>query len=140
MERTVPKREIIDLINQRFPLKERGRHEGTAPAMDYEFLDGKGDVGVIASVTEPFCATCTRARLTADGRLVTCLFSQTGHDLKSRLRSGASDQELEQAIQTVWSGRADRYSMDRLDSIHSPEGYDPKQHDKIEMIAEHANA
>jgi len=134
MERTVPKREIIDRINQRFPLEERGRSEGTAPAVDYEFLDGKGDVGVIASVTEPFCTTCTRARLTADGRLVTCLFSQTGHDLKSGLRSGASDQELAKIIQTVWSNRKDRYSMDRLESIHSPDGYDPKEHDKIEMI------
>jgi GTP 3',8-cyclase len=134
MERTVTKQEIIDRINQRFPLQELGRSEGTAPAVDYVFLDGKGEVGVIASVTEPFCATCTRARLTADGRLVTCLFSQTGHDLKNRLRSGASDQELEKAISAIWWGRQDRYSADRLQSIHSPEGYDPKQHDKIEMI------
>lgn len=134
MARTVPKREIIDRINQRFPIEERGRSEGTAPAVDYEFLDGKGDVGVIASVTEPFCATCTRARLTADGRLVTCLFSQTGHDLKSPLRGGATDEELAQAIRAVWSTRLDRYSADRLNSIHSPEGYDPKQHNKLEMI------
>ena len=82
----VPKKEILETIRGRFALKEVGRDQGTAPAVDYEFVDGRGDLGIIASVTEPFCATCTRARLTADGKLVTCLFSQTGHDLKALLR------------------------------------------------------
>jgi cyclic pyranopterin phosphate synthase len=134
LERTVSKREIIDRINERFPLQERGRSDGTAPAVDYEFADGKGQVGVIASVTEPFCATCTRARLTADGRLVTCLFSQQGRDFKSRLRSGATDDELLRAISTVWRNREDRYSADRLQAMQSPDGYNPKQRDKLEMI------
>jgi cyclic pyranopterin phosphate synthase len=134
LERTVSKREIIERINERFPLRERGRSEGTARAVDYEFADGNGEVGVIASVTEPFCATCTRARLTADGRLVTCLFSQQGHDFKNRLRSGETDDELLRAISTVWRGRQDRYSADRLEAMQSPGGYNPKQRDKIEMI------
>jgi len=133
LARTVPKREIIDRIHQRFPLNELGRSDGTAPAVDYGFVDGKGEVGVIASVTEPFCATCTRARLTADGRLVTCLFSETGHDFKKRLRSGATDQELLEAISAVWKGRRDRYSADRLQALHSADGYSNKQR-KIEMI------
>lgn len=134
LSRTVSKREIIDRINQRFPLVERGRDEGTAPAVDYTFADGKGEVGVIASVTEPFCASCTRARLTADGRLVTCLFSQTGYDFKTRVRGGATDEALLETIASIWTGRKDRYSADRLEAMHSPEGYDPKKNNKLEMI------
>lgn len=134
LSRTVSKREIIDRINQRFPLVERGRDDGTAPAVDYTFADGKGEVGVIASVTEPFCASCTRARLTADGRLVTCLFSQAGYDFKTRVRSGATDEALLETIASIWTGRNDRYSADRLEAMHSPEGYDPKTKSKIEMI------
>lgn len=134
LSRTVSKREIIDRINQRFPLVERGREEGTAPAVDYTFADGKGEVGVIASVTEPFCASCTRARLTADGRLVTCLFSQTGYDFKTRVRSDATDEALLETIVSIWTGRKDRYSADRLEAMHSPEGYDPKKNNKLEMI------
>ena len=84
----VPKQEILDIINTRFPLREVGRKGGSAPSVDYQCVDGSGDIGVIASVTEPFCASCTRARLTADGRLVTCLFANTGHNLKVLLRGG----------------------------------------------------
>jgi len=133
-ERMVSKKEIIDRIDSRFPLREVGRDHGTAPSVDYEFVDGGGDIGVIASVTEPFCASCTRARLTADGKLVTCLFSDHGHDLKSLMRNGATDAELIDVISTVWQNRADRYSDERLEAMNSPEGYQPKQHKKIEMI------
>ena len=86
----VAKKEIIETIHARYPLREIGRDQGSAPSVDYEFLDGQGDIGVIASVTEPFCSSCTRSRITADGKLVTCLFSDAGHDLKAQLRSGAS--------------------------------------------------
>ncbi|MGH9822089.1 MAG: GTP 3',8-cyclase MoaA [Blastocatellia bacterium] len=132
-ERMVSKREILDRISKTYRLVEKGR-EGSAPSVDYEFADGKGDLGVIASVTEPFCATCTRARLTADGKLVTCLFSETGHDLKSLLRSGATDEQMVDVIKSVWSGRADRYSYERLRAMESEQGYDPEKHKKIEMI------
>ena len=71
----VSKKEIIEKINAQYPLKEVGRAGGSAPSVDYEFIDGRGDIGVIASVTEPFCSSCTRVRLTADGKIVTCLFS-----------------------------------------------------------------
>ena len=133
-QKIVSKKEIIDTINSRFPLKEVGRDNGTAPSVDYEFTDGIGDIGVIASVTEPFCASCTRARLTADGKLVTCLFSDIGHDLKTLMRNGATDAELVEVISSVWRKRTDRYSDERLEAMNSPEGYQPKAHHKIEMI------
>ncbi|MEK6320095.1 MAG: GTP 3',8-cyclase MoaA [Acidobacteriota bacterium] len=133
-ERIVSKKEILEKINSRYPLREVGRDAGTAPSVDYEFIDGGGDVGVIASVTEPFCSSCTRARLTADGKLVTCLFSDNGHDLKSLIRSGATDEQLIEVISSVWSKRTDRYSDERLEAMNSPEGYQPKAHHKIEMI------
>ncbi|HEY3136635.1 MAG TPA: GTP 3',8-cyclase MoaA, partial [Blastocatellia bacterium] len=104
-EKIVPKKEILETINARYPLREVGRDHGTAPAVDYEFVDGGGELGVIASVTEPFCASCTRARLTADGKLVTCLFSNQGYDLKSLIRNGASEEELTEVISSMWSKR-----------------------------------
>ncbi|HLF82783.1 MAG TPA: GTP 3',8-cyclase MoaA [Blastocatellia bacterium] len=133
-EKIVSKKEILERINAHYPLREVGRDSGTAPAVDYEFIDGIGDVGVIASVTEPFCSSCTRARLTADGKLVTCLFSDHGHDLKTLMRTGATDEQLIEVISSVWSKRTDRYSDERLAAMQSPEGYQPKAHRKIEMI------
>ena len=131
----VPKQEILDIINTRFPLREIGRKGGSAPSVDYQCVDGSGDIGVIASVTEPFCTSCTRARLTADGRLVTCLFANTGHNLKVLLRGGASDDRLLDVLQQVWLQRTDRYSEERLAALRSGAGYDPKEHKKIEMIS-----
>jgi cyclic pyranopterin phosphate synthase len=133
-EKLVSKKEIIETINAHYPLREIGREQGSAPSLDYEFIDGGGDIGVIASVTEPFCSSCTRARVTADGKLVTCLFSQMGHDLKALLRSGASDEQLANFITSIWTGRTDRYSAERLEAMRSA-NYDPKKNKKIEMIA-----
>jgi cyclic pyranopterin phosphate synthase len=130
----VSKREIIDRISTRYPLREIGRNDGSAPSVDYEFADGGGEVGVIASVTEPFCTSCTRGRLTADGKLVTCLFSDCGHDLKALLRGGASDAQLVEFISRIWQTRTDRYSDERLEALNSPDGYQAKAHRKIEMI------
>ena len=130
----VPKKEIIDKIHSRFPLKEVGRADGTAPSMDYKFVDGRGDVGVIASVTEPFCSSCTRVRLTADGKVVTCLFSQLGHDVKALLRGGASDDAIGEWLSSIWKQRTDRYSDERLHALRS-DTYNPKSHKKIEMIS-----
>ena len=132
-KKLVPKKEIVEKIHARFPLKEIGRGHATAPAVDYEFADGGGQVGVVASVTEPFCSTCNRARLTADGKLVTCLFSSVGHDLKARLRGGATDEQLFEFIAGIWRRRDDRYSSERLEAMKSS-AYDPKTHKKIEMI------
>ncbi|MBI2538872.1 MAG: GTP 3',8-cyclase MoaA [Deltaproteobacteria bacterium] len=132
-EKLVFKKEIVEKINARFPLREVGRENGSAPAVDYEFVDGRGEVGIVASVTEPFCSTCNRARLTADGKLVTCLFSSTGHDLKALLRGGSSDEEILNFITGIWQVRKDRYSSERLEALQSST-YDPKQRKKIEMI------
>jgi cyclic pyranopterin phosphate synthase len=133
-DKLVSKKEILEAIGARYPLREIGRDQGSAPSVDYEFVDGNGDIGVIASVTEPFCATCTRARLTADGKIVTCLFSHGGHDVKKLLRAGASDEELVNLISSIWTKRADRYSEERLQAMRSA-NYDPKNHKKIEMIS-----
>jgi cyclic pyranopterin phosphate synthase len=133
-EKLVSKKDIIETIAARYPLREVGREQGSAPSVDYEFVDGCGDIGVIASVTEPFCSACTRGRLTADGKFVTCLFSQVGHDLKTLLRSGASDSELGAVIRSIWAPRMDRYSDERLQAMQLA-AYDPKKNRKIEMIA-----
>ena len=130
----VAKKEIIEKIHARYPLREIGRDQGSAPSVDYEFVDGCGDIGVIASVTEPFCASCTRLRLTADGKIVTCLFSQAGHDVKALLRSGATDDEVRVFLSAIWRKRTDRYSVERLAALNSA-NYDPKSHRKIEMIS-----
>jgi len=130
----VSKKEIIEKINSRYPLKEVGRAGGSAPSVDYEFMDGRGDVGVIASVTEPFCSSCTRVRLTADGKIVTCLFSGIGYDVKGLLRGCASDEEISKFIVSIWEKRIDRYSAERLEALRSS-NYDPKNHKKIEMIS-----
>jgi cyclic pyranopterin phosphate synthase len=130
----VSKKEILEKIAAHYPLKEVGREHGSAPSVDYEFVDGRGDIGVIASVTEPFCSSCTRVRLTADGKLVTCLFSEVGHDMKARLRNGASDAEIVDFISHIWRARTDRYSAERLEALQAS-NYDPKSHRKIEMIS-----
>ncbi len=134
-EKMVAKKEILGIVNAHFPLRQIGREKGSAPSVDYQFVEGSGDIGVIASVTEPFCRTCTRARLTADGKFVTCLFSNQGYDLKKLMRGGATDAEILQVLSSIWLKRKDRYSEERLVALHSPAGYDPKEHKKIEMIS-----
>lgn len=133
LHRTVTKKEILETIQTRFPIREVGRANGSAPAVDYEFLDGAGTIGIIGSVTEPFCSSCTRLRLTADGKLVTCLFAESGFDLKSVLRAGATEEEILDYMTQIWSGRADRYSDLRWQQVQSGT-YQPRDHKKIEMI------
>ncbi len=134
-QKMVSKKEILEIIGRRYPLREVGREQGSAPSVNYRFADGRGDLGVIASVTEPFCAGCTRVRLTADGKLVTCLFSERGHDLKRLLREGASDMDITEFIRAVWAKRTDRYSEERHAAMNSPQGYEAKARKKIEMIS-----
>ena len=131
----VPKRKILETIRQKYELRELGREGDRAPAVDYEYADGGGELGIIASVTEPFCGSCSRARLTADGKLVTCLFSDSGFDLRPLLRGTASDDEILEALRGVWSARTDRYSEQRLVALQSSDGYQPQSHRKIEMIS-----
>jgi cyclic pyranopterin phosphate synthase len=132
MGRTVSKKEILEAIVARYPLEEIGRPDGRAPAEQYQYKDGAGSVGIIGSVTEPFCGSCSRGRMTADGRFVTCLFSESGFDLRSIIRGGASDQELADAISGVWTQRIDRYSELRWEAIQS--GRPMPAARKIEMI------
>ena len=133
LEKTVTKKEILETVHARFPVREIGRANGSAPAVDYEFLDGAGEIGIIGSVTEPFCSSCTRVRLTADGKLVTCLFAESGFDLKGLLRSGATDEQLAEHVSNIWAARTDRYSDLRWEQVRSG-GYQPRDHKKIEMI------
>jgi len=106
----VPAAEIIATIDAEFPLEPVDPAYRGEVASRYRYRDGAGEIGVIASVTQPFCGDCTRARLSADGKLYTCLFAVRGHDLRALLRSGASDEELGTAIGGVWTRRGDRYS------------------------------
>lgn len=129
------KHQILEILaSAGFSLVSRGRHNRNTPAVSFEILDGSLKLGIIASVSEPFCQGCTRARLTADGKLVTCLFASKGFDLKRFLRSGASDEEISAAISRVWEGRTDRYSEERLERLRSGKAlFDPKEQ-KIEMV------
>jgi GTP 3',8-cyclase len=110
MDDVVPAREIIARIDAEMPLVALAPNYPGEVADRWAFRDGTGEVGVIASVTEPFCADCSRARLTADGQLYTCLFASTGHDLRGALRGDASDEALSEQIGAIWRVRDDRYS------------------------------
>ncbi len=116
MTQVVPAAEIRDRIAAEFPLVPLEPNYRGEVARRYGFADSSGEIGIIASVTQPFCGDCTRARLSADGRLVTCLFASTGTDLKTPLRAGASDAELAQIAGRVWGGRSDRYSEERAEN------------------------
>ncbi len=110
MDDVVPAAEIVARIDEVMPLVALEPLYPGEVADRWAYRDGSGEVGVIASVTQPFCADCSRARLTADGQLYTCLFSSSGHDLRELLRSGVTDAELNSAIRAVWRARDDRYS------------------------------
>ena len=110
LDDVVPAAEIVATIDAELPLEPVEPSYRGEVAQRYRYRDGAGEVGVIASVTQPFCGDCTRARLSADGRLYTCLFAVRGHDLRGLIRSEASDEELAEAIAGVWSRREDRYS------------------------------
>jgi cyclic pyranopterin phosphate synthase len=109
MDDVVPAAEIVSTIGAEFPLEPVAAAYRGEVAERYRYLDGGGEIGVIASVTQPFCGDCTRARISADGKLYTCLFAVRGHDLRALLRSESSRQ-LDETIRAVWTRRADRYS------------------------------
>jgi cyclic pyranopterin phosphate synthase len=102
--------EIVATIGAELPLEPMEPNYAGEVARRYRYRDGSGEIGVIASVTEPFCGACTRARLSAEGRLYTCLFATEGHDLRALVRGGASESDLAEEIGRVWRARADRYS------------------------------
>jgi cyclic pyranopterin phosphate synthase len=110
LEDVVSAEEIVRRISERWPLEPMAAAGPDATARRWGYLDGAGEIGVVASVTQPFCGGCSRARLSAEGRLYTCLFAARGHDLRAPLRLGASDEELTQQLRSIWAHRTDRYS------------------------------
>ncbi len=125
--------EIVESVNEVFPLEPAEANYKGEVASRYRYADGSGEIGVIASVSVPFCGDCTRGRLSTDGRFVTCLFAAGGKDLKTPMRSGASDDELGGIISQVWTRRIDRYSEERADNTDF-DGYVTKPRRKIEMF------
>jgi GTP 3',8-cyclase len=110
LDDVVSAKEILARVADEFPLEPVEPAYRGEVATRWRYVDGEGEIGVIASVTQPFCGDCTRARLSAEGQLYTCLFAVKGHDLRALVRSAANDEELEAAIAAIWSRRTDRYS------------------------------
>ena len=115
LDEVVSAAEIVALIDAAMPLEPAEANYVGEVANRWRYRDGSGEIGVIASVTQPFCSDCTRARLSTDGRLYTCLFASNGVDLRGPMRGGASDEELNSIITGIWSRRRDRYSEERAE-------------------------
>ena len=113
MDDVVPAAEIVAKIDAELPLEPIGQNYRGEVARRYRYRDGGGEIGLITSVTKPFCGACTRMRLSAEGQLFTCLFASQGTDLREPLRSGATDDEIEAIIRNTWGHRIDRYSQER---------------------------
>ncbi|WP_432745151.1 GTP 3',8-cyclase MoaA [Methylobacter sp. G7] len=115
MDDVVPSAEIVRMISAEMPLIEAEPNYTGEVAERWAYADGSGEIGVISSVTQAFCSTCTRARLSTEGKLYTCLFAQSGHDLRALMRSGKSDEQIAAAIGLIWNQREDRYSEIRTE-------------------------
>ena len=120
-ERVVPAKEIVERISAQWPLEPIGPAYRGEVASRYRYKDGRGEIGLISSVTEPFCRDCHRARLSADGKLYTCLFASLGWDVLGCLRAGADAAGLENFLQRIWRGRLDRYSDERAELLATGE-------------------
>jgi GTP 3',8-cyclase len=127
LEQVVSQREIVERIHAEMPLEPIKSNYFGEVAARYRYRGTTEEIGIISSVTNSFCSTCTRARLSVDGKLYTCLFATEGTDLRSQLHSGARDEELKKLIQDVWNTRLDRYSDERLSNTKIP------KNKKIEM-------
>jgi cyclic pyranopterin phosphate synthase len=119
LDEVVPAGDIVRAIDAEMPLEPLDPDYRGEVARRYRYKDGSGEIGVITSVTRPFCGDCTRARLSADGKLYTCLFATRGHDLRSQLRGGSTDEEIAEFLRSVWKARNDRYS--ELRSSQTPD-------------------
>ncbi|MEL7185457.1 MAG: GTP 3',8-cyclase MoaA [Pseudomonadota bacterium] len=128
LDSVVPSHELLETIRGRWPLRSIDPNYPGEVARRYEFVDGGGEIGFISSVTEPFCGDCSRARLSADGKLYTCLFANHGTDLRESLRNGADDEELSDILSSIWLQRADRYS-----ELRRPEMAEHHVLKKVEM-------
>lgn len=125
----VPNKEIAALINQHYPITPVQKNYFGEVAERYVLVEGQGEVGFISSISEPFCRSCTRGRLTTDGKLITCLFAQDGVDLRTPMRQGAGDSDLIELIARTWARRDDRYS-----ELRGQASLNPAQPPKIEMF------
>lgn len=128
MDQVVPSRELLESVRSRWPVSAVGRNYPGEVASRYQYDDGAGEIGFISSVTKPFCGSCSRARLSADGVLYTCLFATQGTDLREPLRNGADDSELADILSRIWLQRADRYS-----ELRRPDVAEAHPLSKVEM-------
>jgi cyclic pyranopterin phosphate synthase len=119
-EEVVSAAEIVELIRAEFPIEPVEANYRGEVAKRWHYKDGKGEIGIVASVTQPFCGDCTRSRISAEGKLYTCLFAVRGHDLRALIRSGASDDDLAAKLAEIWRVRGDRYSELRAQSAVDP--------------------
>ena len=113
LDQVVSAAEIFEIINSELPIEPVESNYPGEVALRYRYSDGSGEIGIIASVTKPFCGNCTRLRLSPEGTIYTCLFSNAGTDLREPLRSGVSDEDIIRIINGVWGSREDTYSEDR---------------------------
>lgn len=127
LDQVVPSAEVVGRIHEQWPLEAVEPNYRGEVAERYRYADGSGEIGMISSVTQPFCGDCSRARLSAEGKLFTCLFASSGHEVRDHLRAGESDEALQQYLAGIWSRRADRYSELRT---HDTKPIDSR---KIEM-------
>ncbi|HUP32101.1 MAG TPA: GTP 3',8-cyclase MoaA [Gaiellaceae bacterium] len=119
LDDVVPAVEIVERISAELPLEPVGANYRGEVAKRWRYADGSGEIGIIASVTQPFCGDCTRARISAEGRLYTCLFGLRGHDLRATIRGGATDDELQRQLAAIWGERTDRYSERRSEATRA---------------------
>jgi cyclic pyranopterin phosphate synthase len=128
LDQVVPSRQLLELVRTRWQLRRMDQSYPGEVARRYEYEDGQGEIGFISSVTEPFCGACSRARLSADGMLYTCLFANQGTDLRESLRNNVDDDELSDILSQIWLQRADRYS-----ELRRPEMAEAHVLRKVEM-------
>jgi cyclic pyranopterin phosphate synthase len=128
LAQVVPSRDLLKAIHSRWPVRAVSENYRGEVAKRYQYLDGKGELGFISSVTEPFCGSCSRARLSADGTIYTCLFATDGVSLKAALRDGSEDEAIATILKNVWSARSDRYS-----EIRGPQAVEKPLQNKVEM-------
>lgn len=133
LEQVVSGDEIVEMIDRALPLEPIEANYRGEVARRYQYRDGAGEVGVITSVSRPFCGDCSRARLTTNGELVTCLFATGGTDLRTPLRDGASDEELQAIVRGIWATRTDRYSEERGEILRGERDPGESRSGRVEM-------
>ncbi|QCP50487.1 GTP 3',8-cyclase MoaA [Trinickia violacea] len=130
MAEVLPSADVVARVAEHFPLVPLEAHSAAETAQRWSYADGSGEIGVISSVTRAFCGSCTRARLSTEGKLYLCLFASSGHDLRALLRNGASDADIASAVAHIWQARGDRYSQ--LRGSAAAEAQEPGAH-RVEM-------